>query len=96
MAAAGAFGTDATGPVTALIYWHLTGGQKPGEARALYSGKSADLPAAIRGARELARYIRRNRIQLVHAFDVPTSTMFSPTPTPPAVSGRAARNHGIN
>jgi glycosyltransferase involved in cell wall biosynthesis len=29
--------------------------------------------SALRGAREMSRYIRRHRIQLVHAFDVPTS-----------------------
>ena len=29
--------------------------------------------SAVRGASEMARYIRRHRIQLIHAFDVPTS-----------------------
>ena len=64
MAAAGGFGDATIGETSELIYWHLTGGQKPGEARALYSGKSADLPAAIRGARE-------SLLRLIDDFDRP-------------------------
>ncbi len=47
MAAAGAFGPDAAGPVTALIYWHLTGGgASPGEERALFKKDPAATLAA--------------------------------------------------
>ncbi len=41
----------------------------------MYSFKS---PAAIKGAAQLASYIRRNHIQLVHAFDVPLDVFAVP------------------
>lgn len=34
--------------------------------------RSFKSPSALRGAWDMARYIRRHRIQLIHAFDVPT------------------------
>jgi ATP-dependent helicase/nuclease subunit B len=62
MAAAGAFGADATGPAGELAYWRLTGGYEPGEAKALLGGDRAAIAAA---AAEAEASLRR----LIAAFD---------------------------
>lgn len=58
MAAAGAFGPDATGTAAELVYWHLTGGFEPGKALALYRGDpTAVADGVARAAASLAALI---------------------------------------
>ncbi|HXT81645.1 MAG TPA: double-strand break repair protein AddB [Acetobacteraceae bacterium] len=52
MAAEGGFGPDATGPAAELLYWRLSGGSEPGEARSLFKGNSDEIVAAVDMARE--------------------------------------------
>ncbi len=40
MAEAGAFGPELTGPVTELVYWHISGGFEPGLNLPLFRGKA--------------------------------------------------------
>ena len=62
MAAAGAFGPDAAGQATELIYWHLTGGASAGEVRTLFKGDPAQTEAA---SAEALVHLRT----LIDAFD---------------------------
>lgn len=64
MAEAGGFGPDFQGMVTELTYWHLTGGQTPGEARLLHKGDPARTAALIA---ESEAGLRR----LIAAYDDP-------------------------
>ncbi len=60
MLCAGAFGAELTGPVAELVYWHLTGGFHPGEARSLFKGDAAAIAAGVDAARrELGGLIDR-------------------------------------
>jgi ATP-dependent helicase/nuclease subunit B len=63
MAAAGAFGPDAAGPATELIYWHLTGGASAGEERTLFKGDAVQTQEASAEALDRLR-------GLIEAFDV--------------------------
>ena len=61
MAEAGAFAGVPARPVAELLFWRLTGGQPPGEARALFRGDAAATGEAAREATEglcslIARY----------------------------------------
>jgi ATP-dependent helicase/nuclease subunit B len=62
MASAGAFGPHLHGTVGELVYWHLTGGFKPGEARTLFRSDPGATAAAAAIAREKLR-------ALIVAFD---------------------------
>ena len=62
MAAAGAFGPDAAGQATELIYWHLTGGASAGEVRTLFKGDPAQTETA---SAEALVHLRT----LIDAFD---------------------------
>ena len=64
MAGAGAFGTDFAGAMGELVYWHLTGGYEPGEARSLFRGDAASIAAAVASAAE-------NLGALIDAYDRP-------------------------
>jgi len=64
MAAAGAFGPAYRGPTAELVYWHLTGGADPGEARPLFKSKAADIAQAVTDAAASLR-------KLIAAFDDP-------------------------
>ena len=58
MAAAEGFGTEVTGLVTELIYWHLTGGASPGEERALFKkNPAATLDASVKALEGLRSLI---------------------------------------
>ena len=70
MAAAGAFGTEVAGRATELIYWHLTGGGKPGEAQLLFKGDGA---ATIAASDEALVRLR----DLISAFDAPDRAYLS-------------------
>ena len=64
MAAAGAFGAGYRGPAAELVYWHLTGGADPGEARPLFKSNAADIAQAVTDAAASLR-------KLIAAFDDP-------------------------
>ena len=70
MAAKAAFGPDAAGPATELIYWHLTGGATPGEVRLLFKGDASETIAASEAALENLR-------ALIAAFDRPDRAYLS-------------------
>jgi ATP-dependent helicase/nuclease subunit B len=70
MAAAGAFGPDATGPTSELAYWHLTGGYEPGVARVLLKGDRIAIAAATAEA-------RTSLLGLISAFDDPARAYLS-------------------
>ena len=64
MAADGGFGADLQGTTAALIYWQLSGGLDPGQAKPLYDKRAAEIPDAAMDA--------RNRLSdLIDAFDQP-------------------------
>ena len=64
MAAAGAFGPDYRGQAAELVYWHLTGGADPGEARPLFKSNADAIAQAVA---EAAASLRK----LIAAFDDP-------------------------
>ena len=47
MAASGAFGAEFQGGAAELLYWHLSGGHQPGEARAILAGKPDELDSLV-------------------------------------------------
>ena len=60
MAAAGAFAAVGKRPVAALLFWRLTGGQPPGEAKLLFRGEAdATLEAAREATEGLCHLIAR-------------------------------------
>lgn len=60
MAAAGAFAEVGERPATKLLYWRLTGGQPPGEAKPLFRGdRDATLEAAREATEGLCHLIAR-------------------------------------
>ncbi len=60
MAAAGAFAAVGKRPVAALLFWRLTGGQPPGEAKLLFRGEAeATLEAAREATEGLCRLVAR-------------------------------------
>ena len=64
IAAEAGFGPDVAGTAVELIYWHLTGGHEPGEARSLYRGKGEAIVEATAAA-------RTSLGALIDAFDAP-------------------------
>jgi ATP-dependent helicase/nuclease subunit B len=70
MAAAGAFGPRARGPVSELAYWRLTGGYIPGEAQVLLKG-DRDLLA------KAAAEAEASLLRLIVAFDDPDRAYLS-------------------
>ena len=77
MAEAGAFGPDLAGQAGELIYWHLSGGYEPGEARSLFKGDA--------GGDRRTRWRPRGTAwaTLIDAFDQPDRAYLSqPHPGP--------------
>ncbi len=70
MAAAGAFGPELAGATAELIYWHLTGGFEPGEARPLYNNDADQIAAAVTAA-------AANLRALIAEFDSPDRAYLS-------------------
>jgi ATP-dependent helicase/nuclease subunit B len=70
IAAAGGFGPEVAGTAGELVYWHLSGGFLPGEARALYRGDSQAILAAVAAARE-------SLCRLIDDFDSPARCYIS-------------------
>ena len=64
MAQGGGFGPDFCAVVTELTYWHLTGGQTPGDARLLHKGDAAKIATLIADAEAGLR-------ALIAAYDDP-------------------------
>ncbi len=64
MAEAGAFGPDFAAAGGELAYWHLTGGFKPGELRALFKGQVQSIDDGVIQA-------RNKLMELVDAYDDP-------------------------
>ena len=50
MAGIGGFGPEMRAPAVELIYWHLTGGFRPGEIKALMDKKNDELTNAVENA----------------------------------------------
>ena len=64
MAAEAGFGPDLAGAAAALVYWRLTGGIDPGEAKPLFKNKSGEIPAAVADAKD-------RLCDLIDSFDHP-------------------------
>jgi ATP-dependent helicase/nuclease subunit B len=75
MAVDGAFGPEMAAAAVELVYWHLSGGFKPGASVSLFQTDSASIAAAVRDATDaLAR--------LIDEFDDPARAYLShPHPT---------------
>jgi ATP-dependent helicase/nuclease subunit B len=71
MAAEGGFGPDLAGAATELVYWQLSGGLDPGQAKPLFAHKrAAEIPDAVLNA--------KNRLcDLIDAFDQPDRAYLS-------------------
>jgi ATP-dependent helicase/nuclease subunit B len=70
MAASGAFGPELRGGAAELVYWHLTGGHNPGQARSLFKG---DTDAIAAGVAEAEAKLR----DLITSFDDPARPYLS-------------------
>ena len=70
MAAAGAFGPQATAPASELAYWHLTGSFEPGRAIDLFDANAGAIAAA---ASEAAASL----VRLIEAFEDPARAYLS-------------------
>ncbi|WP_428488488.1 double-strand break repair protein AddB [Rhodopila sp.] len=70
MAAEGGFGDALTGTTAELIYWHLSGGFKSGEARLLFDKRPTEISGAAAAARD-------NLCRLIDEFDVPARAYLS-------------------
>jgi ATP-dependent helicase/nuclease subunit B len=70
MAADGGFGPDLQGTTTGLIYWRLSGGLDPGESMLLFKKRAAEIPSAVRDAKERLG-------DLIDAFDLPARAYLS-------------------
>lgn len=79
MAEAGAFGQEFHGPVTSLLYLHLTGGVTPGAERALFAADAATLARVVAATRVLL-------LDCIKAF-ADEATPYRANPPPP---GRAS------
>ncbi len=79
MAEAGAFGQEFQGPVTSLLYLHLTGGVTPGAERALFAADAATLARVVAATRVLL-------LDCIKAF-ADEATPYRANPPPP---GRAS------
>lgn len=67
MAALGGFGSAWQGPVAELTYWHVTGGDPPGEVQTLFKADAAKIEAAARAALDRLA----ERVMAFDAEDVP-------------------------
>jgi len=70
IAAERGFGTDLGGETSELTYWHLTGGLDPGDETALFKKTPANLPIAVREAKD-------RLCDLIDAFDQPDRAYLS-------------------
>ena len=64
MANSGSFGADFSGGAGELVYWHLTGGYEPGEARSLFKANAGEIATAVTSARD-------NLGTLIDSYDHP-------------------------
>jgi ATP-dependent helicase/nuclease subunit B len=70
MAASHGFGAELVGAAGELVYWHLSGGHDAGKAVPLFRKNPADIPDAVRGARD-------RLCDLIDAFDQPARAYLS-------------------
>ena len=70
---------------------------RPGIPVTVFPVRSLRRPSAIAGARQLACYLKRQKIRIAHAFDVPMDLFAAPTArlagTPVVISSRHAFSH---